>query len=112
MVCAAVSARISSERIEQISSIRLVPKITKTIDLNIIADLINSAAICLPGVIIAEQGDLYNVKPWKVSSILGREFKYPESLGERIAVEMAHHISIAGRKLMTDEREDCTDNDR
>ncbi|MCJ7444913.1 MAG: DUF2209 domain-containing protein [Methanotrichaceae archaeon] len=106
MVCSSVSARVSPECIEKVYSVRLVPKTTDSINLSVVTDLIQTAVMNLPGVVVAEQGDLYNVNTWRVSSILGREFKYPESLGERAAVEMAHHISLAGRKLMTFEHED------
>jgi hypothetical protein len=46
---------------------------------------------------------------WRVKSILGRDFKYPETIAERTAIEMAHHVSVAGRRLIIDAREDNTD---
>jgi hypothetical protein len=85
---------------EKVYSVRLVPKLAKAVDINTVADLISEAALCLPGIIVAEPGDLYNLETWRASSILGREFKYPESLAERTSVELAHHISLAGRRLM------------
>lgn len=103
MVCAAVSARISPECIEKIYRVRLKPCVTESLDLNIIVDLVNAATQSLQGTVIAEKGDMYNVDSWRVSSILGRDFKYPESLGERNAIELAHHISFAGRKLIVDQ---------
>ncbi len=106
MVCCAVSARISPEYIEKVNFVRLVPEIADAINLSTITDLIQSSIINLPGVVVAEQGDLYNVDAWRISSILGREVKYPESLGERSALEMAHHVSLAGRKLLRSENED------
>jgi hypothetical protein len=62
----------------------------------------NAAIQCLQGTVIAEKGDMYNLDAWRVGSILGRDFKYPESLGERTAIELAHHISFAGRKLINE----------
>ncbi len=109
MVCAAVSARVSPESIEKVYSVRLVPRHAKAVDINTVADLINTAALCLPGVVVAEPGDLYNLETWRVSSILGREFKYPETLAERTAVELAHHISLAGRRLIINGREEYLD---
>jgi len=111
MVCAAVSARVSPECIEKIHSVRLIPKIAKTVDINTVADLINAAALCLPGKVVAEPGDLYNLETWRASSILGREFKYPETLAERTAVELAHHISLAGRRLIINGRKEYHDGD-
>ena len=49
---------------------------------------------------MAEPGDLYNLEIWRARSILGRDFKYPETLAERTAIELAHHISVAGRRLI------------
>ncbi len=112
MVCAAVSARVSPECIEKIYSVRLIPCVTNSIDLNTIVDLISAAIILLPGTVLAEPGDLYNQDAWRISSILGREFKYPETLAERTSIELAHYTSVAGRKLITDEREDYNNGQR
>ena len=106
MVCAVVSARISPNFIEKIRSVRLIPRVVVTLDLNVVADFISGACICLPGTIVAESGDFYNMEIWRVKSILGRDFKYPETIAERTAIEMAHHVSVAGRKLIIDARED------
>jgi hypothetical protein len=106
MVCAAVSARISPNFIERIHSVRLIPRLAKALDLNVVSDFISEACMCLPGTIVAESGDLYNMEIWRVKSILGRDFKYPETIAERTAIEMAHHVSVAGRKLIIDARED------
>jgi hypothetical protein len=109
MVCAVVSARISPNFIEKIHSVRLVPRVARALDLIVVSDFIGDACMCLPGTIVAESGDFYNQEIWRVKSILGRDFKYPETIAERTAIEMAHHISVAGRKLIIDAREDYTD---
>lgn len=100
MVCASVSARISPNFLERIGSVRLTRRRAISLDINLIADFIIEACTGLPGIIIAESGDLYNLEIWRVKSILGRDFKYPETIGERMAVELAHHISLAGRRLI------------
>ncbi len=102
MVCAVVSAGVSPAFIEKIHSVRIMPRIVEVLDLNAVADLISSACMCLPGTIIAEPGDFYNLEVWRVKGILGRDFKYPETLAERMAIELAHHISVAGRRLIVD----------
>lgn len=109
MVCAAVSARISPECMEKIYQVRLKPCVAEALDLNIVVNLISAVTQCLHGTVIAERGDMYNLDVWKVNSILGRNFKYPESLGERNAIELAHHISFAGRKLIIDRKVDQED---
>jgi len=109
MVCAVVSARISPNFVEKIYSVRLIPRVVRALDLNVILDLLSEACLCLPGTIVAESGDLYNMEIWKVKSILGRDFKYPQTIAERTAIEMAHHISVAGRRLIIDARDDKGD---
>ncbi|HNX39241.1 MAG TPA: DUF2209 family protein [Methanothrix sp.] len=103
MVCAAVSLHVSPVFIEKIYTVRLLPRLADSLDINMIADFISEACLCLPGTIVAEPGDLYNLEIWRVKSILGRDFKYPETIAERGAVEMAHHISVAGRRLIVNE---------
>ena len=100
MVCAAVSLRISPGNIEKIYNVKLIHRVADSLELNVICELISTATEGQSGVLVAERGDLYNLERWKAESILGREFKYPESLGEMRAIELAHHISVAGRDLV------------
>jgi hypothetical protein len=100
MVSASVAARISPEGIERTRRIRLAPMVAESVDMEVVIKLIEDSVRGLSGVVLAEKGDLYNLERWRVESILGREFKYPESLGERRAIELAHHASFAGRKLV------------
>lgn len=102
MVSAVVSARISPNFIEKVYSVRLIPRKAEALAINLIIDFIRDSCMCLPGMVIAESGDLYNLEIWRVKSILGRDFKYPETIAERMAVQLAHHISLAGRRLITD----------
>jgi hypothetical protein len=102
MVCAVVSARISPNFIEKIHCVRQIPRVAKSLNLNVVADFISDACMCLPGTIVAESGDFYNLEIWRVKSILARDFKYPETIAERTAIEMAHYISVAGRRLIMD----------
>ena len=100
MVCAAISARLSPSFIEKILCIRIVPCLAETIDLNTVADLVLSSCSGISGIIVAEPGDFYNLEVWRVKGILGRDFKHPETLAERRTIELAHHISLAGRRLL------------
>jgi len=102
MVCAVVFARVSPTFLEKIYSVRLMPRLAEAVDLNTVADLTSAAVQGLPGILIAEPGDFYNLEIWRVKSVLGREFKHPETLAERTAIELAHHISVAGRRLIKD----------
>jgi len=105
MVCAAVSARISPNFLERIVSVRMTHKWASSLDINLISDIIIEACTGLTGIIVAESGDLYNLEVWRVKSIMGRDFKYPQTIAERTAVELAHHISLAGRRLIRDGRD-------
>lgn len=100
MVSASVAAEISPEGIERTKRIRLVPRVAESVEMEVVIGLIEDSVRGLSGVVLAEKGDLYNLERWRVESILGREFKYPESRGERRAMELAHHASFAGRKLV------------
>jgi len=100
MVSASVAARISPEGIERTRRMRLVPLVAESVDMEVVIKLIEDSVRGLHGTVLTEKGDLYNLERWRVESILGREFKYPESLGERRAIELAHHASFAGRKLV------------
>jgi hypothetical protein len=100
MVSASVVAEISPEGIERTKRIRLVPRVAESVVMEVVIGLIEDSVRGLSGVVLAEKGDLYNLERWRVESILGREFKYPESRGERRAMELAHHASFAGRKLV------------
>jgi hypothetical protein len=100
MVCAAVAARISPEGVERAHGINLVHSISPSVELEVVIDLIQRAAQGFSGTVVAEKGDFYNLELWRAKSILGRELKYPESLGEKQAVELAHHISFSARNLL------------
>jgi hypothetical protein len=102
MVCAAVSASISPNFLERIGSVRLKHRQAGSLDISLISDIIIETCTGLTGIIIAESGDLYNLEVWRVKSILGRDFKYPQTIAERTAVELAHHISLAGLRLIRD----------
>lgn len=100
MLCAAVSMSISPDSIRRVFEVRQVPGESDRLDLGVVLDLIARCVEGLDGVVVAERGDLYSIQAWRVESILGRRFKYQETIGERLAVELAHHISVSGRRLM------------
>lgn len=100
MVCASVAARISPVGVEETRGVRLVPQIADSVDLDVVVGLIEEAVEGFSGTVVVEKGDLYNLERWRAESILGRETKYPESLGERRAIELAHHVSFAGRNML------------
>jgi len=49
---------------------------------------------------VTEPGEFYNYPGWRVEAILGRKFKYAESVGERKAIDVAHHVSLAVHRML------------
>ena len=106
MVVAAVSVFISANHIEKINQIKikifrktLSPELTDVVKM--VEDTVNE--LQSNGIIITEKGDMYNVPEKISSSMLSRAFKYQESIGERNAIELAHHVSLSTRNLLLKE---------
>ena len=106
MVVAAVSAFISANNIEKINEIKIktfkkihAPELTDVVKM--VEDTVNE--LQSNGIIITEKGDMYNVPEKISSSMFSRAFKYQESIGERNAIELAHHVSFSARNLLLKE---------
>ena len=52
---------------------------------------------------MTEKEDMYNEPQWVPDSMFSLKFKYQESMGERRAIELAHHISLSARNLLLTE---------
>jgi hypothetical protein len=106
MVCAAVAVTVSADKIEKINQIKIKPfRCDSAPEVTDIVQIIEDTAkeIEFEGTIIAEQGDLFN-KPERIAeSMFSRDFKYQESLGERRAIELAHHVSLSARNALIKE---------
>lgn len=100
LVCVAMSASISPFEVEMIEDMRVYRQVSDDISVDSISDLIKKACSRSRGVIVAEPGEFYNYPEWRVEAILGRKFKYAESVGERKAIEMAHHVSLAVHRML------------
>jgi hypothetical protein len=59
-----------------------------------------SASARFEGVLVTERGEFYGLPDLRVEAELGRKFKYAESIGERRAIEVAHHVSLAVHRLL------------
>jgi hypothetical protein len=46
---------------------------------------------------------MYNQPLWVPESMFSQAFKYQESMAERRAIELAHHISLSARNLLIKE---------
>jgi hypothetical protein len=106
MVCAAVALTISANHIEKVKQIKIQPLwLKKAPSLLDIVQLIEDTAdqFSFEGTIVAEKGDMYNKPIWVLESMFSRDFKFQESIAERSAIELAHHISLSARNLLINE---------
>ena len=100
LVCVAVSAVLSPFEVEKIEDMRIYDEEAGDVSMDTIADLIKKACTRFRGTIVTEHGEFYNYPEWRVEAILGRKFKYAESVGERKAIELAHHVSLATHRML------------
>ncbi len=100
LVCAAVSATLSPFDVEKIEGMRIYKEVTDDVSAGTIAELAKKACARFKGVIVTEPGEFYSYPEWRVEALLGRKFKYAESVGERKAIEVAHHASLAAHRML------------
>jgi len=100
LVCVAVSAVLSPFDVDKIEDMRICQEKADDVSMDTIVDLIKKACTRFRGTIITEPGEFYNYPEWRVEAILGRKFKYAESVGERKAIEVAHHVSLAVHRML------------
>ncbi len=106
MVCAAVTLTVSANHIEKIKQIKIQPLwLKRAPSLLDIVQLIEDTAdqLSFEGTIVTEKGDMYNRPIWVLESMFSRAFKYQESIAERRAIELVHHISLSARNLLINE---------
>lgn len=100
LVCVAISAGLSPLNIQHIDDMKVVRRFADAVSVEDVAGVISAAAARFDGVIVSEHGEFYGYPEWRVEAILGRKFKYAESIGERRAIEVAHHVSLAVHRLL------------
>ncbi|OPY29423.1 MAG: hypothetical protein A4E28_00918 [Methanocella sp. PtaU1.Bin125] len=100
LVCVAISAGLSPLNIQHIDDMKVVRRFTDGVSVEDVAGVIGAAAARFDGVIVSEHGEFYGYPEWRVEAIIGRKFKYAESIGERRAIEVAHHVSLAVHRLL------------
>ncbi|MDD3042944.1 MAG: DUF2209 domain-containing protein [Methanosarcinaceae archaeon] len=110
LVCAAAALSVSADHIEKIKQVAILPrwlkgKEIKAPQLPDIVQLIEDtvAKLDYDGTLVTEKGDLYNQPLWVSESMFSGAFKYQESMAERRAIELAHHISLSARNLLLKE---------
>ncbi|RQD79896.1 DUF2209 domain-containing protein [Methanosalsum natronophilum] len=103
LVCAAVAVSISPNHIERVHHVNTKYFVReKSLEIMDVVHLMEETVnnIDTWGTIVAEMGDLYNKPVDMVSKMFNRNFKYQESISERLAIQFAHHISHSSRKLL------------
>lgn len=106
MVCAAAALTVSANHIEKVRQIKILPVwLNLAPSLPDVVQLIEDTAnqLSFEGTIVAEKGDMYNKPLWVPESMFTRAFKYQESIAERRAIELVHHISLSARNLLINE---------
>lgn len=107
LVCVAVLVELSPFDLERIEDMRIYEEVAGDISLDTVADLVRKACTRHKGIILAESGEFYGSPEWRVEAILGRKFKYAESVGERKAIEVAHHVSLAVHRMLHERGNTC-----
>jgi len=100
LVCVAIAARLSPLNIQRIDDMKIVRRFAGDVSFNEIAGIVGAATARFGGVLVSELGEFYGYPEWRVEAALGRKFKYAESIGERRAIEVAHHASLAVHRLL------------
>ncbi|MGA9141064.1 MAG: DUF2209 domain-containing protein [Methanocella sp.] len=100
LVCVAVAVELSPINIQRIDDMKIVRRFAGDVSVEEVAGIISSAAARFEGLIVSEHGEFYGYPEWRVEVMLGRKFKYAESIGERRAIEVAHHVSLAVHRLL------------
>jgi hypothetical protein len=100
LVCVAVSALLSPLNIQRMDDMKIVRRFTDDVSFDTVASIIDAASARFEGTIVTEYGEFYGFPEWRVEAALGRRFKYAESIGERRAIEVAHHVSLSVHRLL------------
>jgi len=107
MVCAAVAVELKADAVDAVESMEFdVLDTEREPTFEVVVDNV-SRAVSRVGAdlgpdgatVVAEEGEFYNRPDWIVEGALGTEFKYVETIGERKAVDIAHHAAYAARNL-------------
>ena len=103
MVCAAVSLEITPTSVEKINEINTEAFLMqKSPELADVVGMIEKTVekIKKKGPVVIERGDLFNMDETLSKSMFTREIRYLESIGDRKAIEFAHHVSLSTRNLL------------
>ncbi|MBP2031160.1 hypothetical protein J2755_002108 [Methanohalophilus levihalophilus] len=103
MVSAAVALSYSEGNIRGIEGIHIIPfssvkppEVTDVV--HMVEETVEGTGI--NGTVVAERGDMFNQPEDLVKQMFRVDFKYPESMAEKLGIEFAHHVSLSSRNLL------------
>jgi hypothetical protein len=103
MVCSAVSVKLKADAVDGVNSMEFdVLDTEREPRFEVVVDTVSRAVsrLGIDAPVVAEEGEFYNKPDWIVEGALGTDFKYVETIGERKAVDVAHHSAYAVRSLL------------
>ena len=103
MVCAAVTLSVSASQIRRVGEMNIKSfNRDRAPDVDYVVQMIEDTVDGLntDATIVVEKGDLYNQPEWLSKIMFSQDLKYPESLSERLGIEIAHHVSLSSRRLL------------
>lgn len=105
MVCAAVAVELKTDAVDSVECMEFdVLDTEREPTFEVVVENVSRAVSRVDTddeeYVVAEEGEFYNKPDWIVEGALGTEFKYIETIGERKAVNIAHHAAYAVRNLM------------
>lgn len=107
MVCAAVNVDIDPFGLFKVNEIRTESFCSKkSPDVLFIIQMIEKTILPIKkkgAVIIIERGDLFNMSEYECSLLFSEKVRFQSSVGERRAIEIAHHVSLSARRLVLKE---------
>ncbi len=105
MVCAAVAVELKTDAVDSVEGMEFdVLDTEREPSFEVVVENVSDAVSRVDTggrkvTVVAEEGEFYNKPDWIVEGALGKEFKYVETIGERKAVDIAHHAAYAARNL-------------
>lgn len=100
LVCVAVHVTLAPLSVQRVENMKIVRDYADDVSIEVIADIVRRSTAKFKGIVISEPGEFYNYPQWRAEIILGRKLRYAESIGERKAIELAHHVSLAVHRML------------
>ncbi|MDV0447757.1 hypothetical protein MsAg5_16710 [Methanosarcinaceae archaeon Ag5] len=106
LVCSAVSVTMTPTGIDKVNEVQSDAFLTdKAPELSDVVFMIEKtiAKIKEKGPIVIESGDLFNTDIHLCKPLFSVDIRYQESMGDRKAIEIAHHVSHSTRNILMKE---------